>query len=864
MAKDFIEQQLNIILQSIGADKAAAEIKRVEVATKQAELAAKKVGDTSKKAWGEVAKAVSKVGSASKNMITKGLKTTIDYNKSMLEAAASVRTFGIGLTKLESIIQKTAKETYLTRKETTSLFKLYGQSMSFPSLTGFNKMMVRIKGAVGSNSEAMKDHLSIMTSLSDKYSEFARNIENMGGGDIEGKLKRLGTLYRHREMSSDEYRKATAVVMGSGGSGTAEDRKKRGRLEGNIETAGAYSRGLEKIDIVIGEQILPKVEKIVKLMEKMSDSDVVNNNKGKIAGGVVGGAIAGQGISMGTSILSTIASFKALGASKNVLAAAKAAKAAPAVVKGVGMLNAPGYLGVGGAGAATTGAATTAGTAAAGTGIAAVAIPAAVILAGVLAGLELGDVGISDFYKIHKSKADFSKVEKSAADLGDNIYNVDTSGMSRSERIKSKEEWNQKKAEVKEEKKVVEEVAKEEAIQRRILDELKAMSDVYKEHSQLLDEVTEAAAISGSTEDRKAFNKTLDDNLGLLEKKEDYLKQIQSEQKSGMATEIQGLLNTDILTKKEREILIAKQKEGKETVIIGKELQLQIPIASQLAGIEKEKLKVSLKVLELRKYSRKVAQNEADLAGKLVQLADNYAIGVGASMELRMREYDSLTKVAEQHEMDLQQIRNRISLEGDNLALRAEELEIEKKIVDVTLQQAASVKSMRSGWIEAVAAMNTGAGVFSEIIMSAEKGTAQAARLSGIVSSPYSGAYGAGAGYGTSEKFSAYQQFNIGGRRGGERWQDPYAMHGGEGAIKDLESGNRGSLLNRMRGQSRSATRGGGGQAVFGGNQYNRETYIENSKPISQAELNNWGNKMVREFMDSTSKIVTDAFSYNA
>ena len=347
----------------------------------------------------------------------------------------------------------------------------------------------------------------------------------------------------------------------------------------------------------------------------------------------------------------------------------------------------------------------------------------------------------------------------------------------------------------------------------------------------------ESAAITGQI-DYGAINKSIDETISLIDS------QVASKQilldllKDNKEFNIDEVLNNNKILEVDKEVYENMKAQGISQITAAKNGVLQKDLEEDIVSATKEKLQVSLKVLEVRKFSRQVAQNEADLAGKLVQLADNYAIGVGASMELRLKEYNFLTKVTEQHEMDLQQIRNRISLEGDNLALRAEELEIEKKIADVTLQQAASVKSMRSGWIEAIAAMNTGAGVFTEIIMSAEKGTAMAARLSGIIPTPYSGKYGAGAGYGTSEKFSAYQQFNIGGRRGGERWQDPYSMYGGEGVIKELERGNRSSVFRRARQQSQRSMSGGGvGLSLFGGHQGSREAYYEGSGPISQASI---------------------------
>ncbi len=348
----------------------------------------------------------------------------------------------------------------------------------------------------------------------------------------------------------------------------------------------------------------------------------------------------------------------------------------------------------------------------------------------------------------------------------------------------------------------------------------------------------ESMAITGKI-DYSTINKDIEETISLIDSQVVSKRKVLDILRKNKTPQLEELLNNNEILKTDKKIYDEMRKRGESQVSDAKNRALQKDLEKDIVAAEKEKLKVSLSVLKVREYTTKVVQNEADLASKMVQLADNYAIGIGASMDMRLKEYNQLTKVIQEHEKNLQQVRIRRALDTDNLALKAEELELQKKIMDVTLQQAGAVKSMRSGWVEAVAALNSGMGIFTEIIMSAEKGTSQAARLKGIVFSPYSGAYGKGYGYDTSEKFSPYQEFGVGGGRrrgvGGRRFDTPYPMLG-EGGIIDLERGEIGRVGRRIRGQSRRAIeRGGTGLSVFGGHRFLGESYFERSRPGAQA-----------------------------
>jgi len=881
--EDYIQQQLDIIIQAVGARTAAKDLEEVGKSITS-------VGHKSQFLGKQLSNVSNKLANFSKGVIKDGLKVTVDYNKSMLSAAASVRHLGIGLTKLESIIQKTAKETYLTRKETASLFKTYSQSFTFSSLEGFNKIMVRIKRSVGSNSEAMQEHLSTMGSLSEKYSEFVRNIENMGKGDVESKLKRIGNLFKYGDMSLKEYTEASAVIIGGGGD--QGDSKIRKRMQGNVETAQSFNRIMEKTQMIAGEQILPKLEGITKSMDNwMDSSEFVKNNMGKIALSL---AAISVGVPMAQGALAFGMAAKASGA----------AAAAAGTAGGVGAGATGGIVGGLGAIGGVVG-----GGAVVGGGIVA-ALTAAVYGGLILASPEFAEAHAKQPWiqkmidkipndwlptrgKIGEA-ADFSETQKRFDEMkgSGEVYNVDTKDMSREERIKSYDEFKKNRAKIRSApdyksnkqvkleyeatKKIAEERAKQIKIDKRILDELASITDVYEAHSQLLGEITEASARSGLAKDREAFNKTLDDNLALLSKQEVYLKQIQSEEERGLETGIQELLNSKILNREEREILIAKKEQGGETIILGRELKLQTSITQQLAGLEKERADTIVdSIHNERAQSLKLSQQEATYASQMVELYDNFAIGVGASVAMRMKAFQAegqnIKILQEERQMIIDKINEENLSLAENKKLQSDIQEIDNQILSSEQKRAQQTRSVKDGWISAISAMNTGAGVFSEIIMTGQQNVAQVSRLPGSIRSSMSGAYaGRGRGGRVTENigFRGGEQFNQQGqisRRGGGVGDLSYLTFMDEqmgftrrgGGISGAMWNER-EMIEKM-GKGANYTAGGGFEALSVGSNEMRKSYSANGGGMNV--LSDRDIAAIREIASRASKQTAEIFA---
>jgi hypothetical protein len=217
----------------------------------------------------------------------------------------------------------------------------------------------------------------------------------------------------------------------------------------------------------------------------------------------------------------------------------------------------------------------------------------------------------------------------------------------------------------------------------------------------------------------------------------------------------------------------------------------------------------------------------ADRAETLVQLADNYAIGVGASAEMRMQVYKAEEANIQTMRQQLRALKETIAMQEQggvvNLRLRKQAREIENGILQSQLKQASTVRALRDAWVSAISAMNTGADSFSEIVMDAEQNTAQIMRLGGAVRSAASGAFAMRDAFGqivehvgfvTSEKMNQFGDImSMEGRRGYERayWTptEERLIQGGYRGPEYREKTEIGDIISGVRSNVEYALQGG-------------------------------------------------------
>jgi len=204
----------------------------------------------------------------------------------------------------------------------------------------------------------------------------------------------------------------------------------------------------------------------------------------------------------------------------------------------------------------------------------------------------------------------------------------------------------------------------------------------------------------------------------------------------------------------------------------------------------------------------------------LVALSDNYAIGIGTSMKFRAMQYDAITKQINGEKESLAQIENQLaSGTGDTVALEKEREERQAKILGLMNQQLTITKSVRDGWVSAIAAMNTGSGTFTKIAVSQTKAMGVMMKRFGknaIITNKGGSNEG---GYSTSERFSA-----TGDITGADAHRNTaYDTYGdrffGGGGTRNLEEAGKGNLeaFGREVTARTSYTMGKGGAAIAAG-----------------------------------------------
>jgi hypothetical protein len=344
---------------------------------------------------------------------------------------------------------------------------------------------------------------------------------------------------------------------------------------------------------------------------------------------------------------------------------------------------------------------------------------------------------------------------------------------------------------------------------------VKSLNDLYSKQVGYLDAVVGRMKITGEVDAGKLLSdientvKMVDEEVRQRQIVLDILTTIQSTGKQLTNQEVEqlGLTGNNLALAKK-----VNQANLQELDIAGMLTEQQ---TAQTNSLEEQK-KAVFQVSEAYQGRISAARAEASVMEKMVNLADNFAIGVGASAQMRMMSFQKEEKVIQgltkQYDAQLAIIQRTSDFE-ELAAARQKMAEIEGEILDSQIKQASQVKALRDGWISAIGAMNTGAGTFSKIIISQEQAVAQSLKMGGVVSSK-SGAFSRfgprgleeEAGYRQSARFSATLGGGIGFNRqtGG---QGNFAYRTTTGADRSLED----SMVNTVKDMVQRKVGGAGG-----------------------------------------------------
>jgi len=173
----------------------------------------------------------------------------------------------------------------------------------------------------------------------------------------------------------------------------------------------------------------------------------------------------------------------------------------------------------------------------------------------------------------------------------------------------------------------------------------------------------------------------------------------------------------------------------------------------EITQLESERVSLLAQIGKQYQGIKDAAAAETSIAQARVQLLDNFAIGVGASAQARMEAFQFAGKELEIMQQELAMRKEAARAAGPRSEAAREVLKLEAQILQKQQQQAQMVKALRDGWISAIGAMNTGAGRFTKIMVSAQKNlNAGLSKFNMVVSNVSGSAQG---GFASSERFSA-------------------------------------------------------------------------------------------------------------
>jgi len=265
------------------------------------------------------------------------------------------------------------------------------------------------------------------------------------------------------------------------------------------------------------------------------------------------------------------------------------------------------------------------------------------------------------------------------------------------------------------------------------------------------------------------------------------------------------------------------EKNRARVALIGNQ-ELSNKLINEESTLQAKNLEISNKVVDIYNMRLGILGKESGIAKGMVSLMDNFAIGVGASAEMRMNAVSAVQEEIKILEKQRRVQRNILSQDANNEAAKNKLLDVESKILQKQQDQAGMLKTLRDGWVSAIGAMNTGAGRYSKIIMSAQKNTAglvsMGAELSAF-SGSYQGGYAGGTKYSaTSQGGFTDKQYGVGGREGGFAYRTRMTDVGGD----IFEAGLRGDISGASRGMG-SINKGNMGQRRMQGMAMSDQTY---------------------------------------
>jgi hypothetical protein len=212
--------------------------------------------------------------------------------------------------------------------------------------------------------------------------------------------------------------------------------------------------------------------------------------------------------------------------------------------------------------------------------------------------------------------------------------------------------------------------------------------------------------------------------------------------------ELSGLNKSSEKYKDQVEI-INKKRDALLKIDNISEMEVKIAEAGNRAEIKAnelstKKLNVKLATVDVYNQELSIAGQQASIAKQLVGLADSFAIGVGASSEMRLQAVAAMRT-------ELSILRQQLAVakaimddqsQPEDARRKGQEkyLELQSKIYSKTQEINNEQRAMRDGWVSAISAAVAGQGSITKFLITQNQNMAAGAQYAGILRSNVSGA----------------------------------------------------------------------------------------------------------------------------
>lgn len=644
------------------------------------------------------------------------------YNLQMIKATVGARQHNISLKSLNSTFSSLSKSIHMTTMEVAELFNSFRADAPIVNEKMFAKLSKNIEKVVGPSKEAVDAMMKEVIALQNLYPGLIKDTITLTKEGTKRIREQMNFAIHEGKFSAAQARRINDYL------GQQSEVTKEKRAE--LATLKEFEQHSFRISMLLANALLPALKKIGTVFEKNKDSI---KKFFDFLGWLIGKAIKHWEIFLGMWGISKLA-LPIMGKRMMGRAAGRAAGAAAGGAAGGGiggaMMSSAKWL-------------------VAHPAVIAIIVAAAAAAAIVYYANELRkakNVGAEAKSKFGRQSEYFNKradifnaTVKGSEERKQQLAGLDKKyGKISTSYHAVKEKEKQKKAD--------EEQAKINAAK---MDEVKAI-ELFEKRLQIVSKAVEGQAKNVAVR-MKQMQITGQIRPGTIEG--DVGKTISRyKQEQQLVIKRLTAARETLKTQEKNEASLQAQSETQNTInkLAAIEYGLQEKIYNVVKNISK--------VMETR---IKLSQLDAQFANMRVQLADNYAIGVGASVKLRMQEYEANKKLTIDLEKKLSLIDREIATTGITDKLRSDRKEAEIEIYQIMMKQAQITRSIRDGWVEAVASMNTGAGTFSKIVMDQTKNTAQALRTA-RGAAVYSARSGGLTGYGTPERFTSRAGFVSG------------------------------------------------------------------------------------------------------